>query len=101
VSALADAPEDGGRARNGDGPPLGDAVTARLDAVRAAYVDLYAEAEAIAQSSIAAAGKARPAPAAARVPAPALRVVRRVPRRYRHSVPLAWRVRVARVLARR
>ena len=75
------------------------AVAERLDALRAAYVDLYAEAEAIAQSSIAAA-KGRAAPPAARVPAPALRLVRRVPRRYRHSVPPAWRARVARALAR-
>jgi hypothetical protein len=71
-------------------------VALRLDTLRAAYVDLYAEAEAIAQSSIAAA-RGRPA---ARLPAPALRIVRRVPRRYRHSVPLHWRVRIARVLAR-
>ena len=86
VSALADRPDAD--------------VADRLDAARAAYVELYAEAEAIAQSSIAAAGKGRTRAAAAQVPAPALRIVRRVPRRYRHSVPLAWRVRVARVLAR-
>jgi hypothetical protein len=72
---------------------------ARLDALRASYVDLYAEAEAVAQSSIAAA-RVRSAAAVPRLPAPALRVVRRVPRRYRHSVPLRWRVRVARALAR-
>jgi hypothetical protein len=75
-------------------------VAPRLDALRAAYVDLYAEAEAIAQSSIAAAAKGRAPAPAARMPAPALRIVRRVPPRYRHSVPLAWRVRMARVLAR-
>jgi hypothetical protein len=74
-------------------------VAARLDELRAAYTDLYAEAEAIAQSSIAAA-RGRPAGPAARLPAPALRIVRRVPRRYRHSVPLQWRVRIARALAR-
>jgi hypothetical protein len=79
----------------------GDAdVAAPLDAARAAYVDLYAEAEALAQSSIAAAARARPAAPVTRLPAPALRIVRRVPTRYRHSVPLAWRVRVARALAR-
>jgi len=72
---------------------------ARLDAVRAAYAGLYAEAEAIAQSSIAAARPRPPAPAG-RVPTPALRIVRRVPRRYRHSVPLQWRARIARALAR-
>ena len=32
-----------------------------------------------------------PAAPAARVPAPTLKLVRRVPRRYRHSVPPAWR----------
>jgi len=73
--------------------------SARLDALRAAYVDFYAEAEAVAQSSIAAA-RARSGAPVPRLPAPALRVVRRVPRRYRHSVPLRWRVRVARALAR-
>jgi hypothetical protein len=75
--------------------PGAEAILARLDELRAAYAALYAEAEAIAQSSIAAA-RGRPA---AR-PAPALRIIRRVPRRYRHSVPLEWRVRIARVLAR-
>jgi hypothetical protein len=81
------------------GAPDAD-VAPRLDALRAAYVDLYAEAEAIAQSSIAAAAKSRAPAPATRMPAPALRIVRRVPSRYRHSVPLAWRIRVARALAR-
>jgi hypothetical protein len=85
VSGLADEPT----------APL---VAARLDELRVAYTRLYSEAEAIAQSSIAAA-RGRPAPAS-RLPAPALRIVRRVPRRYRHSVPLQWRVRIARALAR-
>jgi hypothetical protein len=53
----------------------------------------------MAQSSIAAA-RARPPLPASRLPAPALRIARRVPRRYRHSVPLHWRVRIARALAR-
>jgi hypothetical protein len=74
-------------------------VAARLDELRAAYASLYAEAEAIAQSSIAAA-RGRTAAPAAQLPASALRIVRRVPRRYRHSVPLGLRVRIARVLAR-
>ena len=81
-----------------DAGPAAD-PSARLDALRAAYVDFYAEAEAVAQSSIAAA-RARSSAPVPRLPAPALRVVRRVPRRYRHSVPLRWRVRVARALAR-
>jgi hypothetical protein len=71
----------------------------RLDALRVAYADLYAEAEAIAQSSIAAA-RARPPAPGGRLPAPARRIVSRVPRRYRHSLPLQWRVRIARALAR-
>jgi hypothetical protein len=79
--------------------PDATAIAARLDELRVAYTELYAEAEAIAQSSIAAA-RGRPASPAARLPAPALRIVRRVPRRYRHSVPLHWRVRIARALAR-
>jgi hypothetical protein len=74
-------------------------VAGRLDELRNAYTELYAEAEAIAQSSIAAA-KARPPAAAPRLPAPALRIARRVPARYRHSLPRQWRVRIARVLAR-
>ena len=69
-----------------------------LDELRNAYAELYAEAEAIAQSSIAAA-KGRPV-ATTRLPAPALRIARRVPARYRHSVPRQWRVRIARALAR-
>jgi hypothetical protein len=85
VCALADAPAADG--------------AARLDALRAEYVDLYAEAEAIAQSSIAAARTRNPVPAT-RMPSPVLGAVRRVPRRYRHSVPLRWRVRIASALAR-
>jgi hypothetical protein len=89
VSQLADEGAEDDRA------PIAE----RLDALRADYADLYAEAEAIAQSSIAAA-RARPPASASRLPAPALRIARRVPRRYRHSVPLHWRVRIARALAR-
>jgi hypothetical protein len=83
-------------ARLADGAPA-DGVADRLDRLRTAYAALYAEAEAIAQSSIAAARPRPPAPAA-RMPAPALRIVRRLPRRYRHSVPLQWRLRIARAL---
>jgi hypothetical protein len=72
-----------------------------LDAARAAYIDLYAEAEAIAQSSIAA--SKRPAPAAAarngRVPKPALWMIRRVPEPYRKRIPPQVRHRIIRVLA--
>ena len=79
--------------------PAAPLAAARLDDLRTAYTELYAEAEAIAQSSIAAA-RARATGPASRLPAPALRIVRRVPRRYRHSLPLHWRVRIARALAR-
>jgi hypothetical protein len=75
------------------------AIAERLDALRGAYADLYAQAEAIAQSSIAAARARPPAPASG-LPAPALQMIRRVPRRYRHSLPLHWRTRIARALAR-
>ena len=51
-------------------------------------------------ASIAAAARGRAAAPATRVPAPTLRLVRRVPQRYRHSLPLQWRVRLARALAR-
>jgi hypothetical protein len=87
VSKLADGSDD-------------PSIAGRLDELRNAYTELYAEAEAIAQSSIAAA-KGRPPAAPPRLPAPALRIARRVPVRYRHSVPRQWRVRIARVLARR
>ena len=71
----------------------------RLDALRARYVRLYAEAEAIAHSSIAAA-RTRPAAVPPPLPAPALRIARRVPVRYRHAVPPAVRLRIARALSR-
>ena len=80
----------------------GAPVEARLDAARAAYIALYEEAEAIAQSSVAA-GRRAPAvrAPAAQMPAPAARVVRRVPLGWRRRVPLRWRRRVVRVLASR
>jgi hypothetical protein len=82
----------------------GVALEERLDAARAGYVALYEEAEAIAQSSVAAARRppaaAAPVPAA-RMPAPAARIVRRVPTGWRRRVPVRWRRRVVRVLAAR
>jgi hypothetical protein len=80
--------------------PGGDTEAARaeLDEARTAYDALYAEAEAIAWSSAAAAGKARRAkPAGAKPPAPApppslrVRLARRVPLRYRRQVRRALR----------
>jgi hypothetical protein len=67
----------------------------RLDALRGDYVALYEEAEAIAQSSIFAAGKPLP-----RQRSQALRLARRMPRRMRHAVPLRGRVAIARALRR-
>jgi hypothetical protein len=79
-----------------------DAIGERLDAVRVEYLELYAEAEAIAQSSIVAAGRG-PRPSAtggARIPAPALWLIRSVPERHRRRVPARWRSSIARVLRR-
>lgn len=64
---------------------------AALDAARAAYVALYAEAEAIAQSSVTAARRRRPPATASREPEPAraslrVRVARRLPARYRRRL---------------
>jgi hypothetical protein len=77
-----------------DGAPA--ATSERLDALRAEYVTAYEEAEALVQSSLAA---ARHAPDPARpAPSPAVRLARRVPARYRHAVPVAWRARLARAV---
>jgi hypothetical protein len=82
--------------------PGGDGADARarLDASRAEFRLLYAEAEAIAQSSITAARprKRQAGPAAGRQPKPApvppslrVRVARRIPKRYRRRVREALR----------
>jgi hypothetical protein len=68
----------------------------RLDAARARYIELYEQAEAIAQSSVAAARSQAPARGAGG--SLALRTARRVPRRYRRMLPLSWRIRLARLL---
>jgi hypothetical protein len=74
------------------------AIGERLDAARGAYIKLYQDAEAIAQSSIHA-SRRRPAPHA--VPAtPAMRLVRRVPKRYRRVIPYRWRALVVRTIRR-
>jgi hypothetical protein len=66
------------------------AVRASLDEVRAAYRELYAEAEAIAQSSVTA---AKPRRRRAQEPTPSLRIrlARRVPVRYRRRLRSAVR----------
>ena len=76
----------------------GEDVIAQLDQARAAYIALYDEAEAIAQSSIEA--SRRRGVAQANLPVRA-RLVRTVPRRYRRRIPLHWRQRIVKVLANR
>ena len=71
---------------------------AGLDAARDAYASLYADAEAIAHSSITAAVRA--APPARRLPRSALWLRRRIPPRYRSKVPPVVRAHVVRTLAR-
>jgi hypothetical protein len=77
------------------------AIGERLDAVRAAYVDFYAEAEAVAQSSIAAARRtgaatARSTPSG--LPRPVQALIRRAPLRWRKRVPARVRHGVVRAL---
>lgn len=81
------------------GPPHAPATA--LDAARAAYVELYEQAEAIAQSSIQASRRRRRPPVPIRMSPPAARIVRRIPPRYRHRVPLQWRRQIVRALAGR
>ena len=73
------------------GAPVGN----RLDATRSAYIALYADAEAIARSSIQA---SRRAGSPGRVSPPAARLIGRVPQRYRRIVPQRWRARLLRLL---
>jgi hypothetical protein len=83
----------------GDTPDAA-AIAQRLDAVRAAYVGFYAEAEAVAQSSIAAARRSAIAtpPGAGRLPRPVLRLIRRVPASWRRAVPARVRHGLVRAL---
>jgi hypothetical protein len=84
------------------GGPDGDlpAVHDRLDALRTDYAELYAEAEAIAQSSTLAAHRE----GLARLPEPVNAVVKRgadrVPHRLRAAVPPSARARLRRVIGR-
>jgi hypothetical protein len=73
----------------------GDAASLEpLEAARLGYVNLYEDAEAIAQSSITAAERMT----TNRIPA--VRALRKVPRRYKRMVPKSWRVTVSRALTR-
>jgi hypothetical protein len=71
-------------------------LTDRLDAARAAYIRVYEDAEAIAQSSITAARRGAGAREGRLV-----RAAKRVPKRYRRKLPLRWRMAAARALGRR
>ena len=75
------------------------AVHARLDALRTAYGELYTEAEAIAQSSVAAARAARPAAPRPKPPAAARAIVARMPDPLRRRIPVAVKVGVHRRLS--
>jgi hypothetical protein len=79
----------------GDEDPDDD-INVRFEAARAAYIRLYEDAEAIAQSSITAAQR-RGGGRHGRLVA----LVKRVPKRYRRKVPLRLRIAVARRLSRR
>jgi hypothetical protein len=65
------------------------AVIEELEAARAAYVSLYEDSEAIAQSSIAAGPRARARKN--RTGSMLIRLAGRVPRGYREKLPLKWR----------
>jgi hypothetical protein len=75
-------------------------VIEQLEAARAAYVELYQEAEAIAQSSIVKARRRAAAAADGRVSPRVASLLGRVPARYRHKVPPRWRRAVVRALHR-
>jgi hypothetical protein len=69
-------------------------VLDRLEAARLAYIELYEDAEAIAQSSITAASRGSSERSTA------VRALRRVPKRYKRKIPRSWRVTVSRALSR-
>jgi hypothetical protein len=66
-----------------------EAVIEELEAARAAYVSLYEDSEAIAQSSIAAGPRTRAKKK--RTGRMLIRLAGRVPRGYREKLPLKWR----------
>jgi hypothetical protein len=76
------------------GGPEDQPAVEPFETARADYVELYEDAEAIAQSSIVAARRSRGRKSS--MP----RVVRLVPKRYRRKVPRRWRITVARALDR-
>jgi hypothetical protein len=66
-----------------------DTVVQELEAARAAYVALYEDSEAVAQSSIAAGPRKRATKG--KTGGTLLRVADKVPRDYREKLPLSWR----------
>jgi hypothetical protein len=82
VSGLADHDADEGKAIE------------PLEAARLAYIELYEDAEAIAQSSITAAARG------STIRSPAIQALRKVPTRYKRKIPRSWRVTVSRALSR-
>jgi hypothetical protein len=70
------------------------AALEQLEAARLAYVELYEDAEAIAQSSITAAARGSTDRSTA------VGVLKRVPKRYKRKIPRSWRVTVSRALSR-
>ena len=77
-----------------------DLRTRRPDA-RRAVDELRGASRALRRGGSASRRRSRAAPAAPATACPRRpRLVRRVPQRYRHSLPLQWRVRLARALAR-
>lgn len=79
-----------------DGADGDEDLTDRLEGARAAYIRLYEDAEAIAQSSVTAALRQ-----AGVRDSRLLGLARWVPKRIRRKFPLRWRMTVARTLARR
>jgi hypothetical protein len=74
-----------------------EAVTAELEAARAAYASLYEDSEAIAQSSVVAGPRAK----AKRTSGMVVRLAGKVPRSYREKLPLRWRKAAHRATRRR
>jgi hypothetical protein len=70
--------------------PDPQALVEQLEAARAAYVSLYEDSEAIAQSSIAARPRLRGGKGG-RTGGMAVRIAGKVPRSYREKLPLRWR----------
>ena len=89
VCGLAAGPEDNA-----------EEIAAQLDEIRGAYASLYAEAEAIAHSSITAV-PASPRTAPGRLPPAATWLIRRIPPRYRRRVPPRLRAGLLAMLRRR